>query len=90
MVRVGGAEARGFLQGLVTGNVVTLEPGEARWAALLTPQGKILFDFLMTAEPEAILLDVTRGQDSRTDQAPHHVPAARKNRNRRTKAKTSA
>jgi folate-binding protein YgfZ len=60
VVRVGGAEACGFLQGLVTGNVVTLEPGEARWAALLTPQGKILFDFLMTAEPDAILLDVTR------------------------------
>ena len=35
VVRVGGPEARGFLQGLVTGNVVTLEPGEARWAALL-------------------------------------------------------
>jgi tRNA-modifying protein YgfZ len=60
VVRVGGPEARAFLQGLVTGNVVTLEPGEARWAALLTPQGKILFDFLMTAEPDAILLDVTR------------------------------
>ena len=59
VVRVGGPEARAFLQGLVTGNVVTLEPGEARWAALLTPQGKILFDFLMTAEPDAILLDVT-------------------------------
>ena len=49
VVRVGGPEARGFLQGLVTGNVVTLEPGEARWAALLSPQGKILFDFLMMA-----------------------------------------
>jgi folate-binding protein YgfZ len=60
IVRVGGAEARAFLQGLVTGNVVTLEPGEARWAALLTPQGKILFDFLMVAQPDAILLDVKR------------------------------
>jgi folate-binding protein YgfZ len=58
IVRVGGAEARAFLQGLVTGNVVTLGADEARWAALLTPQGKILFDFLMTATPEAIMLDV--------------------------------
>ena len=58
IVRVGGAEARAFLQGLVTGNVVTLGDDEARWAALLTPQGKILFDFLMTATPDAILLDV--------------------------------
>ncbi len=66
VVRVGGPEARGFLQGLVTGNVVTLEPGEARWAALLSPQGKILFDFLMSVQRnadtgDAILLDVSRG-----------------------------
>jgi hypothetical protein len=58
IVRVGGPEARAFLQGLVTGNVVTLGADEARWAALLSPQGKILFDFLMTATPDAILLDV--------------------------------
>jgi hypothetical protein len=58
IVRVGGPEARAFLQGLVTGNVVTLGDDEARWAALLSPQGKILFDFLMIATPEAILLDV--------------------------------
>ena len=50
VVRVSGPEARSFLQGLVTGNVVTLGEGEARWAALLSPQGKILFDFLMSAE----------------------------------------
>jgi hypothetical protein len=58
LVRVSGPETRGFLQGLVTGNVLTLEPGEARWAALLSPQGKILFDFLMIASDESILLDV--------------------------------
>ncbi|MGO8740256.1 CAF17-like 4Fe-4S cluster assembly/insertion protein YgfZ [Rhodoblastus sp.] len=63
VVRVGGPEARGFLQGLVTGNALTLQPGEARWAALLSPQGKILFDFLMSVKAEAngpdeILLDV--------------------------------
>jgi len=60
VVKVGGPEARGFLQGLVTGNVVTLQPGEARWAALLSPQGKILFDFLMSATADDILLDVNR------------------------------
>ncbi|MBB4199590.1 hypothetical protein CCR94_14835 [Rhodoblastus sphagnicola] len=68
LVRVSGPDARGFLQGLVTGNVLTLEPGEARWAALLSPQGKILFDFLMSSPQagasqgggaeESILLDV--------------------------------
>ena len=60
VVRVSGPEARSFLQGLVTGNVVTLGEGEARWAALLSPQGKILFDFLMSAESDAIWLDVNR------------------------------
>jgi tRNA-modifying protein YgfZ len=58
LVRVSGPEARSFLQGLVTGNVLTLEPGEARWAALLSPQGKILFDFLMSAADDSLLLDV--------------------------------
>jgi folate-binding protein YgfZ len=58
LVRVSGPDARGFLQGLVTGNVLTLEPGEARWAALLSAQGKILFDFLMSAADDAVLLDV--------------------------------
>ncbi|MCW2316311.1 folate-binding protein YgfZ [Rhodoblastus acidophilus] len=62
LVRVSGPDARGFLQGLVTGNVQTLEPGEARWAALLSPQGKILFDFLMSAADDAVLLDVKAEQ----------------------------
>jgi len=62
VIRGSGPETRAYLQGLVTGNAVTLEPGEARWAALLTPQGKILFDFLMSADGEAILLDVKRAQ----------------------------
>jgi folate-binding protein YgfZ len=47
IVRVSGADAQSFLQGLLTNDVETLRPGEARFAALLTPQGKILFDFLV-------------------------------------------
>jgi folate-binding protein YgfZ len=57
LVRLSGPDTRSFLQGLVTGNALTLEPGEARWAALLSPQGKILFDFLMSVSGESILLD---------------------------------
>ena len=57
LVRVSGPDARSFLQGLVTGNALTLEPGEARWAALLSPQGKILFDFLMSVSGDSLLLD---------------------------------
>ena len=47
VVRVAGAEAAHFLHNLVTNDVETLAIGEARFAALLTPQGKILFDFLI-------------------------------------------
>ena len=85
VVRVGGPEARGFLQGLVTGNVVTLGEGEARWAALLSPQGKILFDFLMSAESDAIWLDVNREKIADLVKRLTHVQAARQGRDRRRK-----
>jgi folate-binding protein YgfZ len=47
IIRVGGADAVRFLNGLVTSEVGALGPGEARFAALLTPQGKIIADFLL-------------------------------------------
>ncbi len=46
IVRVSGEDAASFLQGLLTNDVERLAPGEARYAALLTPQGKILFDMI--------------------------------------------
>jgi len=48
VIRVDGAEAEHFLQNLITANVDAIKPGEAQPAALLTPQGKILFDFLIS------------------------------------------
>jgi tRNA-modifying protein YgfZ len=53
VVRVSGADAVGFLQGLLTNDVERLTPGEARYAALLTPQGKILFDMIVVRAPDA-------------------------------------
>ncbi len=53
VVRVSGADAAGFLQGLLTNDVERLEPGEARYAALLTPQGKMLFDMIVVRAPDA-------------------------------------
>src|SRR5450432_1104521 len=47
VLRVAGEDATSFLQGLLTNDVESLAVGEARYAALLTPQGKILFDFLV-------------------------------------------
>ncbi|MDX5416751.1 MAG: folate-binding protein [Alphaproteobacteria bacterium] len=60
IVRIGGPEARSFLQGLVTNNVDQADGAQLVYAALLTPQGKFLFDFFMAgdpADPEAVLLD---------------------------------
>ena len=52
VIRVDGADAQHFLQNLVTANVEAIKPGEAQPAALLTPQGKILFDFLVSKAGE--------------------------------------
>lgn len=47
VLRVSGEPVRHFLHNLVTGNIETLTPGHARYAALLTPQGKIIADFFV-------------------------------------------
>jgi tRNA-modifying protein YgfZ len=47
VARVAGPDATAFLQGLVTNDVEKLPIGQSRYAALLSPQGKILFDFLV-------------------------------------------
>jgi hypothetical protein len=49
IIEVAGEDAGKFLHNLVTNDVAALKPNEARYAALLTPQGKILFDFLVFA-----------------------------------------
>ena len=51
VVKVSGEEARNFLNGLVTADVTMLQPGLGRFGALLTPQGKITVDFLITEAP---------------------------------------
>jgi hypothetical protein len=60
VVRVSGEDATGFLQGLLTNDVAKLGAREARYAALLSPQGKVLFDFLLVRAPadaNAFLID---------------------------------
>ncbi|HEY2071536.1 MAG TPA: hypothetical protein VGG48_18395 [Rhizomicrobium sp.] len=52
-----GPDARSLLQGLITNDVDTIAPGMGLYAALLTPQGKILYDFLLTEGDGAILID---------------------------------
>jgi folate-binding protein YgfZ len=57
VLRVSGPDARDFLQGLVTNDVERLATG-AVYAALLSPQGKYLFDFLLVPDGPDILVDV--------------------------------
>ncbi|HSI41569.1 MAG TPA: folate-binding protein [Xanthobacteraceae bacterium] len=58
VVRVAGAEAHGFLDRLLTNRVPA--PGEASFAALLSPQGKILADMILTAAPDEVRLELPR------------------------------
>src|SRR3954467_10865959 len=51
VIKVGGEDARNFLNGLVTTDITLLQPGLGRFGALLTPQGKITIDFLITEAP---------------------------------------
>ncbi|THD46089.1 MAG: folate-binding protein [Bradyrhizobium sp.] len=51
VVKVSGEGARDFLNGLLTTDVTLLRPGLGRFGALLTPQGKITTDFLITEAP---------------------------------------
>ncbi|RXT53434.1 YgfZ/GcvT domain-containing protein [Bradyrhizobium betae] len=51
VIKVAGEDARNFLNGLITTDVDKLKPGLGRFGALLTPQGKIIVDFLITEVP---------------------------------------
>lgn len=66
VVKVAGDDARKFLHGLVTADILNLKPGVARFCALLTPQGKIIVDFLLAEAPAdnggGFFLDVERNQ----------------------------
>ncbi len=54
-------DIRAFLQGLVTQDMAAVQPGAPQWAALLSAQGKALFDFILWADGDAdILIDCER------------------------------
>jgi folate-binding protein YgfZ len=67
VVAVTGEDAEKLLQGLVTNNVAGLAPGCLVFAGLLSPQGKILSDFVMQRSGDGFLLDVA--QDRAADLA---------------------
>lgn len=57
VLRLSGEDVRGFLQGLVTNDVATLAFDRPIWAGLLSAQGKALFEFILWAEGEDVLVD---------------------------------
>ncbi|MGO8068789.1 folate-binding protein YgfZ [Rhizobium leguminosarum] len=59
---VSGAEAQSFLQNLITTDIAALGADEARPGALLTPQGKILFDFMIWQDGEGYTIETDAGQ----------------------------
>ena len=58
LVRISGPDARPFLHNLLTQDVETLNDGDLRFAALLSPPGRLLFDLFVVGDGEAVLLDV--------------------------------
>ncbi|MGB0506847.1 MAG: YgfZ/GcvT domain-containing protein [Pikeienuella sp.] len=59
LLRVGGAEASEFLQGLISNDMGKVSPERLIYAALLTPQGKYLFDFFVGEDADGLFIDVT-------------------------------
>ena len=61
LIRLSGPDWRSFLNGLITQEVETLAEGEARFGALLTPQGRLMFDLFVIGRADGALLDVEAG-----------------------------
>lgn len=61
LLHVGGSDAETFLQGLITFDMERLKDRESGFGALLTPQGKLLFDFFVIPMNDGYLLDTLSG-----------------------------
>jgi tRNA-modifying protein YgfZ len=60
VISVAGADRVAFLNGLVSNDVARAAPGQAVWAALLTPQGRYVSDFFIFTDEDRLLLDAPR------------------------------
>ena len=67
VLRVSGSDTVTFLQGLISNDVSNVADDRTIYAALLTPQGKFLFDFFLYGQGDAILMETER--DRMTDLA---------------------
>ena len=57
LIEISGEEAESFLDNILTCKIIGLENGQAAFGALLTPQGKILFDFFLIKTNKGYLFD---------------------------------
>ena len=62
VLAVTGDDAESFLNRLLTNSVLAMAPGSARFAALLSPQGKLLYDFFVVKQGDGFLLDCLAAQ----------------------------
>ena len=60
LIKVSGSEAEAFLENIITCSITGLAQDEGRFGALLTPQGKILFDFLISRQEDHFLFDISQ------------------------------
>lgn len=58
LISVTGEDAKSFLHTLLTQDVETLQAGELRFGALLSPPGRLLFDLFLLGQADGVLLDV--------------------------------
>lgn len=65
VIRLSGSDTRDFLQGQLTHDINLLAPDQPLYAALLSPQGKCLFDLFLHIDGDDVLLDADK---SRLDQ----------------------
>ena len=83
VLAVSGADNRVFLQGLVSNDIDKVGPARARYAALLTAQGKYLHDFMTIEAGEAIWLEAEAGRLGDLKRRLSTLPAAGKGGARR-------
>lgn len=62
VVTVNGPDAQKFLQGVITNDMALIDTQQALYAGLLSPQGKILFDFLIVPSAEGFCLETARAK----------------------------
>lgn len=64
IIEITGEDKASFLQGLITNDIQRVHPSKAIYSALLTPQGRFLYDFFIIEREGAYLLD---GEEKRLD-----------------------